>query len=80
MSYNPRTMPSYSHIEAYYARRQELIEFSGSENKLNIWPAFQNCLGAYCRHHKEKLVLIPIPSASGHPGVTQTRAKESLAK
>ena len=52
-------MPDYPHIAAYYARRQELVEFGGSDNELNIRPAFQNCLDAYCREHKEKLVLIP---------------------
>ena len=80
VSYNVRSTPSYPHIEAYYARRQDLIEFGGSDNKLNIRPAFQNCLDAYCRDHKENLVLIPIPSALGNLRLAQTRAKESLAK
>ena len=52
-------MPDYPHIEAYYARRRELVEFGGSDNELNIRPAFQNCLDAYCQDHKERLVLIP---------------------
>ena len=52
-------MPDYPHIADYYARRRELVEFGGSDNELNIRPAFQNCLDAYCREHKERLVLIP---------------------
>ena len=59
-------MPSYPHIEAYYARHRELVEFGGSDNELNIRPAFQNCLDAYCREHKEKLVLIPELKATGN--------------
>ena len=52
-------MPAYTHIEEYYARLQELIQFGGSDNELSIRPAFQNCLDAYCRDHREKLVLVP---------------------
>ena len=59
-------MPIYPHIEAYYVRRQELMEFGGSDNELNIRPAFQNCLDTYCREHKEKLVLIPELKAPGN--------------
>ena len=59
-------MPDYPHIAAYYARRQELVEFGGSDNELNIRPAFQNCLDAYCREHKERLVLIPELKTAGN--------------
>jgi len=59
-------MPSYPHIAAYYARRRELVEFGGSDNELNIRPAFQNCLDAYCREHRERLVLIPELKTAGN--------------
>ena len=59
-------MPDYPHIEAYYARRQELVEFGGSDNEMNIRPAFQNCLDAYCREHRERLALIPELKAAGN--------------
>ena len=59
-------MPDYPHIEAYYARRQELVEFGGSDNELNIRPAFQNCLDAYCREHRERLALIPELKTAGN--------------
>ena len=59
-------MPDYPHIESYYARRQELIEFGGSDNELNIRPAFQNCLDAYCREHRERLALIPELKTAGN--------------
>ncbi|MCY4364654.1 MAG: hypothetical protein OXE17_00270 [Chloroflexi bacterium] len=59
-------MPSYPRIEAYYSTLRELVEFGGSDNELNIRPAFQNCLDAYCREHKEKLVLIPELKAVGN--------------
>ena len=59
-------MPNYPHIEAYYARRQELVEFGGSDNELNIRPAFQYCLDAYCREHRERLALIPELKTAGN--------------
>ena len=59
-------MPGYPHIEAYYARRRELVEFGGSDNELNIRPAFQNCLDAYCREHRERLALIPELKTAGN--------------
>ncbi len=59
-------MPTYPHIETYYSKLRELVEFGGSDNELNIRPAFQNCLDAYCREHKEKLVLIPELKAVGN--------------
>ena len=52
-------MPDYPHIERYRADLQELIEFGGSNSELNIRPAFQNCLAAYCTDHREKLALVP---------------------
>ena len=52
-------MPAYPHIEQYYFKLKELVEFGGSDSELNIRPAFQNCLDAYCRDHREKLVLVP---------------------
>ena len=52
-------MPSYPHIEEYRTKLQDLIELGGSDNEENIRPAFQNCLEAYCRDHRERLILIP---------------------
>ena len=52
-------MPTYPHIDRYYASLAELIEVGGSDNELNIRPAFQNCLAAYCAAHKDRLVLVP---------------------
>ena len=52
-------MPDYPHIEQYYFKLKELVEFGGSDSELNIRPAFQNCLDAYCRDHRERLVLVP---------------------
>ena len=66
MTYNYPTMPSYPHIETYYAKLQELVQFGGSNNELNIRRAFENCLDAYCHDHKEKLVLIPELKAPGN--------------
>lgn len=53
-------MPSYPHIDKYHLDLAELIELGGSENELNIRPAFQNCLAAYCASHSDKLVLLRI--------------------
>ena len=52
-------MPGYPNIDRYHADLAELIELGGSDNELNIRPAFQNCLAAYCAAHKEKLALVP---------------------
>jgi hypothetical protein len=56
-------MPTYPHIEQYRAYLQQLKDFGGSDNELSIRPAFQNCLDAYCREHREKLGLVPELSA-----------------
>ena len=66
LRYNTPTMPDYPHIQTYYSTLKDLIEFGGSDNELNIRPAFQNCLDAYCREHKEKLVLIPELKTAGN--------------
>ncbi len=58
-------MPDYPHIDRYYSDLAELIELGGSDNELNIRPAFQNCLAAYCAAHREKLVLVPELASPG---------------
>ena len=58
-------MPAYPHIESYYAALKELIEYGGSDSELNIRPAFQNCLAAYCGDHRERLALVPELPVSG---------------
>ncbi len=69
-------MPSYPHIERYHAYLGELIEAGGSDNELNIRPAFQNCLSAYCNDHRERLILVPeLPGPGGIPDGT---VKDSL--
>ena len=69
-------MPSYPHIERYHAYLGELIEAGGSNNELNIRPAFQNCLAAYCNDHRERLTLVPeLPGPGGIPDGT---VKDSL--
>ena len=69
-------MPSYPHIERYHAYLGELIEAGGSDNELNIRPAFQNCLAAYCNDHRERLTLVPeLPGPGGVPDGT---VKDSL--
>ena len=52
-------MPSYPHIERYYEDLQKLIDFGGSTNEQSIRPAFAYCLDAYCREHRERMVLVP---------------------
>ena len=51
-------MPTYPHIERYYADKQRLIEFGGSDNEQSIRRAFASCLDSYCRVHREKLALV----------------------
>ena len=57
--YHKVAMPALPNIERYYASLAELIEVGGSDNELNIRPAFQNCLAAYCAAHRDRLVLVP---------------------
>ena len=52
-------MPDYPHIERYHVELTQLIEFGGSDSELNIRPAFQNCLAAYCGDRKERFALVP---------------------
>ena len=58
-------MPAYPHIQRYHQHLARLIEAGGSDRELNIRPAFQNCLAAYCDAHKEKLTLVPELSVGG---------------
>ncbi len=53
------SMPAYPHIERYYERLRQLIDFGGSDNESNIRRAFENCLESYCHDHRERLVLVP---------------------
>ncbi len=69
-------MPSYPHIERYYEDKQRLIDYGGSDSELNIRPAFQNCLAAYCAGHRERLTLVPELRAPG--GVPDGTVKDSL--
>ncbi len=52
-------MPTYPHIQRYRADLEQLVRFGGSDSELNIRPAFQNCLAAYCADHRERLMLVP---------------------
>ena len=52
-------MPTYPHIDRYRADLERLVQFGGSDRELNIRPAFQNCLAAYCADHRERLALVP---------------------
>ena len=41
-------MPSYPHIDLYYAEKQRLIDYGGSDNEQSIRRAFALCLDSYC--------------------------------
>ena len=58
-------MATYPNIERYRAELDELIEYSGSDNELTIKPAFRNCLTAYCREYRERLVLVDEAGCAG---------------
>ena len=62
-------MPALPNIERYYASLAELIEIGGSDNELNIRPAFQNCLAAYCAAHRGQVGAGARAAGSGwhHP-------------
>ena len=70
-------MPSYPHIERYYEDLQKLIEFGGSTNEQSIRPAFAYCLDAYCREHRERMVLVPELAFSAH-AVPDGTVKDAL--
>ena len=56
--YHRMTMPTYPHIDRYYAEKHRLIDFGGSDNEQNIRRAFALCLDSYCRDHRDKLALV----------------------
>ena len=60
-------MPDYPHILQYYADKQRALDYGGSANEQNIRSAFETCLRAYCRAHRENLELLP--ELSLHNGV-----------
>ena len=70
-------MAGYPHIERYRVELGELIAFGGSDNELNIRPAFQNCLSAYCHDHRERLGLVP-ELATSRGVVPDGTVKDSL--
>ena len=51
-------MTTYPHIDRYHEELRQLIEFGGSDNEQSIRRAFESCLTAYCREHKERVALV----------------------
>ena len=71
-------MPTYPHIETYYAKLDELKTFGGSDNELSIRRAFENCLDAYCHDHREKFVLVAeLPAGAGLKNYPDGTVKDS---
>lgn len=58
-------MPDYPHLLQYYADKQRAIDYGGSNNEQNIRSAFETCLRAYCRAHRENLELVSELRTSG---------------
>ena len=58
-------MPDYQPIENYYADKQRAIDFGGTDNEQSIRSAFETCLRAYCRAHRENLELVAELRAPG---------------
>ena len=74
-------MPSYPHIERYYAEKQRLIDYGGSDSEQSIRRAFENCLDSYCRDHREKLGLVAeldAPSAGAGRNRPDGTVRDSL--
>ena len=69
-------MPTLPHIETYYKELEDIIQFGGSDNELNIRPAFQNCLSQYCSDHRENLKLIS--ELAGPGGIPDGTVKDTL--
>ena len=51
-------MTTYPHVDRYHEELRQLIEFGGSDNEQSIRRAFESCLTAYCREHREKMELV----------------------
>ncbi len=49
----------YQHIEDYRTELQRLRTFGGSDNEQNIRRAFEICISAYCKEHRDDLELVP---------------------
>ena len=69
-------MTTYPRIESYYKELEDIIQFGGSDNELNIRKAFQDCLSEYCSIHRENLKLIPELATAG--GIPDGTVKDSL--
>ena len=70
-------MPNYPHIERYHEELQRLKDFGGSDNEGSIRRAFENCLDAYCREHRERLALVAELDAT-HRSVPDGTVKDTL--
>ncbi len=70
-------MPSYPDIDRYYAEKQRLIDFSGSDHEQNIRRAFAICRDSYCRDHRDKLAPVDELEARTNPEVRTD--KESIS-
>ena len=71
-------MPTYPHIQRYRAELEQLVRFGGSDSELNIRPAFQNCLVAYCADHRERLALVPELRVGSGSIIPDGTVKDSL--
>ena len=69
-------MPTYPHIETYYKKLEDIIQFGGSDNESSIRAAFQICLSQYCSDHRENLKLIA--ELAGPGGIPDGTVKDSL--
>ena len=59
-------MTTHPHVRQYHEELERLIRSGGSDNESSTRRAFENCLDAYCRDHRDRLVLVAeLPTVNG---------------
>ena len=66
MTQSQNELTTHPYIRRYHEELDRLIRSGGSDNESSTRRAFENCLDAYCRDHRDRLVLVAeLPAVNG---------------
>ena len=66
MTQSQNELTTHPYIRRYHEELERLIRSGGSDNESSTRRAFENCLDAYCRNHRDRLVLVAeLPAVNG---------------
>ena len=66
MTQSQNELTTHPNIRRYHEELDRLIRSGGSDNESSTRRAFENCLDAYCRDHRDRLVLVAeLPAVNG---------------